>query len=98
LITGYGLLKTTEDLVPVLLQRRRAANAAFVWAISLEGSRVTLRTHEITAQNGKPIPAADATAVEVRKGDRKWMLAVNPQEIRITRPGATETKAAFTAW
>jgi len=98
LITGYGLLKTTEDLVPVLLQRRSAANAAFVWAISLDGSSVTLRTHEITAQNGKPVPAADATAVEVRKGDRKWMLAVNPQEIRITRPGATETKAAFTAW
>jgi hypothetical protein len=102
LITGYGLLKTTEDLVPVLLQRRRTGNTAFIWAISLDGSNVTLQTREITAQNGKPVPAADATAVEVRTGDRSWMLAVNPQqrEIRMARPGATEagTKAAFLAW
>jgi hypothetical protein len=101
LITGHGLLKTTEDLVPVLLQRRRATNTAFIWALSLDGSAVTLRPREATDQTGKPVPAADAIAVEVTGGERKWLLAVNPQqrEIRVAAPGASElaTTAAFTA-
>jgi hypothetical protein len=101
LITGYGLLKTTEDLVPVLLQRRLATNTAFIWALSLDGSGVTLRTREATDPDAKPIPAADAIAVEVASGGRKWLLAVNPQlmDARVASPGTAElrTKAAFTA-
>jgi hypothetical protein len=38
LITGYGILKTTEDRVPLLLQRRRTQRTTFVWAISLDGT------------------------------------------------------------
>jgi hypothetical protein len=44
LITGTGVLKTTEDLTPMLLLRRKAKQTTYVWALSLNATPITLAT------------------------------------------------------
>ncbi|HWC59780.1 MAG TPA: heparinase II/III family protein, partial [Verrucomicrobiae bacterium] len=39
-ITGYGIWKTTEDRVPMVVQRRHAQQTTYVWAVSLDGGSV----------------------------------------------------------
>ena len=83
IITGYGILKTTEDLVPILLQRRRVQNTAFVWAVSLDGAPVTLDTTQIQDSEGTPLSPAKATQVRVAAAGRNWTLIVNPDARRV---------------
>lgn len=78
ILTGYGILKTTEDRVPTLVQRRRAQSTAFVWAVSLDGSPVALRVAPVKDAAGQPLAAATAAVVEVKAGGRDWFLLVNP--------------------
>jgi hypothetical protein len=79
-ITGYGILKTTEDHVPMLVQRRQAQHTAFVWAVSLDGVPVSLRSETVSNAAGKPLSEADAVLVNVRVGDRQWSLLANAQQ------------------
>jgi hypothetical protein len=98
-ITGYGILKTTEDRVPVLLQRRRAQNTAFVWAISLEGAAVTLKVTQVSNAAGQALPVAEAALVQVSHSTNQWSLLVNPhgRKITVTGPGRAswQTEAPF---
>ena len=79
-ITGYGILRTTEDRVPMLLQRRRAQATAFVWAVALDGSAVTLRAAAVKDAAGQPLSTAEAVLVSVESGGQRRSLLVNPQQ------------------
>ena len=78
-LTGYGILKTTEDRVPMLVQRRRAQNTAFAWAVSLDGAPVALRVTAVKDAAGKTLAPAEALLVEADAGGHRWSLLVNPQ-------------------
>ena len=78
-ITGTGLLKTTEDRVPMVIQRRQSAATAFVWALSLDGSLLTLKASTLRDLKGTPIPRAEALRVDVTAGKEHWALVANPE-------------------
>ena len=80
IITGCGILKTTEDLVPMLVQRRRAQNTAFVWAVSLDGAPVELKVSDVQDAGGKILNHAEALLVQVSAGNVLRALLVNPQQ------------------
>jgi len=98
-ITGYGILKTTEDRVPMLVQRRRAQETVFIWAISLDGAPVTLRTEAVSNATGVTLPEAQAVLVTVAASGQRWSLLANPQQtsIEVRRSDGTtwRTAAAF---
>jgi hypothetical protein len=99
-ITGYGLLKTTEDRVPMLLQRRRAQATVFVWALALDGTPVTLRAAAVKDAAGQPLATAEAVQVEVGAGAERWSLLANPQKksvVAARRDGAAWRSAAALA-
>jgi hypothetical protein len=83
-ITGYGILKTTTDLVPILLQHRHSRSTAFIWAISLDGAPVTLRNLPVTENSGEPLSPAEATTVQVTGRDRQWNISINPERRRVS--------------
>ena len=92
-ITGYGILKTTEDLVPMLVQRRRAQQTAFIWTVSLDGAPVTLRTEAVSNATGTTLPESEAVLVNVAANGQQWSLLANPQQTFV------ETKRSDgTAW
>jgi len=78
LVTGYGILKTTEDFVPVLLQRRHAQSTVFVWAISLSGDPVGLRVSPVADESGAALPSAEVTLVQLDGEGGHWSILVNP--------------------
>jgi hypothetical protein len=63
IITGYGILKTTEDRVPVLIQRRKAQQTTFVWAISTDASPVNLKA----AVTGEMVQVGITSAGQTRQ-------------------------------
>ena len=77
-ITGYGIWKTTEDKVPMVVQRRHAQRTAFVWAVSLEGAPVKLRVSDVTAM-GARLDESQAVIVQASAGGNNWLLLANPQ-------------------
>lgn len=78
IITGYGLRKSTEDHVPMLLLRRQAAQTAYLWAVSLDNTPVALRLSPIRDGAGKPLPTDEAALVQVGTGNQMRLLLVNP--------------------
>ncbi len=97
-ITGYGIWKTTEDKVPMVVQRRHAQRTAFVWGVSLDGAPLTLRASAVESA-GAPLDQSAAVLVQASSGDRNWSLLANPQRKNITAglPGEAkwESNAAF---
>lgn len=77
-VTGYGIWKTTEDKVPMLVQRRHAQRTAFVWAVSLDGAPVQLHVMDVSDDSGKRLDESDALLVHVSSGGRNWNLLANP--------------------
>jgi hypothetical protein len=98
-ITGYGIWKTTEDKVAMLVQRRHAQRTAFVWAVSLNGDPVTLRVKAAESE-GQALDKSQAVVVEVSDGDRAWVLVANPHGRKIGPIlwgfSSWETDAVFT--
>lgn len=98
-ITGYGILKTTEDHVPMLVQRRRAEKTAFVWAVSLDGTPVTLQVETVSSAAGPALSKDEAVLAKVSSGGQRWSLLANPQKLSVAgkRPDGTRwsTSAAF---
>lgn len=84
LIAGYGILKTTEDHVPVLIQRRQTADTAFVWTIGVESPATVLRMGKVNNAQGQPLAASQATLAEVSDGAHTWRVLVNPQKQKIS--------------
>jgi len=99
IITGTGLLKTTEDRVPMLLQRRRAASTAFVWAIALDGKPVTLSPVAVAEAAGGAVEQSVALLVRVKAEGADWSLLVNPSQRSLVAPlrdgGTWRSAAAF---
>src|ERR1043166_60246 len=83
IITGYGILKTTEDRVPILVQRRHSQSTAFVWAISLDGAPGELRVSQAKDRSGKLLPLAATAAIQARAGTRQWSLLCNPNRLPV---------------
>jgi hypothetical protein len=75
-ITGTGVGTSTEDRVPMSIFRRRGRETTYVWAVSLDGSPVTLG------------PAATPGGVTVRAeaGAARWEVAVDMEHasVRVT--------------
>jgi hypothetical protein len=84
IITGYGILKTTEAIAPILLQRRHTQSTAFIWAISLDGAPVSLQVSDVKDREEKTFPQAEAVLVQVGLSGRSWSLLVNPQRRLVT--------------
>jgi hypothetical protein len=78
IITGYGLRKSTEDRVPMLIQRRQATQTAFLWAVSLDGTPVTLRLSPVKDGSGKALATNEAALIQVSSGKQTRLLLVNP--------------------
>jgi hypothetical protein len=80
----------------MLIQRRRAQATAFAWALSLDGSPVTLRTTAVKDSANKPIATAEAVQLEVISGSNRWSILVNPQQKSViaTRPNSTAWQSA----
>jgi hypothetical protein len=98
-VTGYGVLNSSEDLVPLLLQRRRAKDTAFAWAVSLDGSPVSLRLLPVHDSEGHELARSDSAHVKIENGARQWSLLVNPYHHEITFASTNQppsrTRASF---
>lgn len=81
-ITGYGIWKTTEDKVPMLVQRRHAQRTVFVWAVSLDGAPVKLRVSDVSAA-GARLDESQAVLVQASSGPNSRLLLANPQHKNI---------------
>lgn len=98
IITGYGILKTTADPAPALVQRRRTRSTAFVWAVALDGQPVKLAVVGLQDESGHPVPQAKAIAVKLEAGPRRWSLLINPLRLKLNSPGPgapRETDSVF---
>jgi hypothetical protein len=98
-ITGYGIRKSTEDRVPMLLLRRVAERTAFIWAVALDGAPVTLQVSPVTEETtGAAVPTDEAVLVQVSDGRRQWRVLVNPGKKAVSAPlpgGTWRSAAAF---
>jgi hypothetical protein len=96
LITALGIGNHAEDLVPMLMVRRRASALTLVWGIGLDGQPIALSWRPVRAEP----PDAMVAAVEVRLPNGKVCTFVaNPDRAmaQVTLPDGTvwQTKAVF---
>jgi hypothetical protein len=84
-ITGFAIGKTTEDLSPVMIQRRQTKQAAFVWAIALDGTAPKVETVAVTDNLGKALRLSKVALVKAQKGKKEWSVLVNPEEVPFSR-------------
>jgi hypothetical protein len=80
IICGFGILKTTEDRIPLLVQRQQGRTAVCVWAVSIDGSPVILKVSNLADLEGRPIAATDGLLVHARAESRDWWVTVNPEQ------------------
>src|SRR5205823_4214252 len=80
IITGYGILRTTEELVPMLVQRRRADHTAYVWAVTFNGTPAKLTIDHLRTARGKMISRSEALILQVDAGDVHRTLIINPEK------------------
>lgn len=81
-VTGYGIWKTTEDKVPMLIQRRQGQRTTFIWGVSLDGAPLKLRASSVES-GGAVLDPSQAVLVQASSGDRSWLLLANPQRKNI---------------
>jgi oligo-alginate lyase len=98
IINGYGIWKTTEDKVPMLVQRRRAQRTAFVWGVSLDGEPLGLTVKSVES-GGKPLDVSEAVMVQASSGGHTWYLLANPKQkgvgIHLSATEVWESASAF---
>jgi len=98
-ITGTGIGESTEDRVPLVLFRRKAQQAAFVWSLALDGAAPRMRVLPVQDAGGKPLSPAEAMSVAITSANRTWRLLVNPDQraVRVDLPdgSAWESQAVF---
>jgi hypothetical protein len=82
-VTGYGILKTTEDLAPVLIQRRTTRQTAYVWAIALDGAAPDLRLSAVSDASGRTLPLSEAVLVQVASLRQPISILVNPDATKV---------------
>ena len=98
-VAGYGIWKTTEDRVPMLIQRRHGQRTTYVWAVSLGGAGVALREMDAVDASGERLEKSAAVGVRVTSDGQNWDLLANPgrRQVSVTLPHGTrwQTGAAF---
>jgi hypothetical protein len=65
-ITGTGIGSSTADRVPMVLFRRKAKQTTFVWAISIDGSPLSLDHKE--------------NSVDVKSGEQSWHIQIDTEK------------------
>ena len=78
IITGYGILKTTENLCPIVILRRHTQRTVFVWAVTTDGSALSLHTVPARDSEDHPLASTEVTCVQVETSKQQWALLVNP--------------------
>jgi oligo-alginate lyase len=68
LITGTGVLKTTADLTPMLLLRRKTKSTTYIWTLSLTPTPITLATTTVNSD----------LQVTLTRADLKKTFLINP--------------------
>ena len=90
-ITATGVGKSTEDRVPVVIFRQKAAETCIAWFVSLDGKPVRIQRIRVPGAGSE----ADAAALSVTAGEGKALyLVANPRKkpITITLPDGSEWK------
>ncbi|HVK02704.1 MAG TPA: heparinase II/III family protein [Armatimonadaceae bacterium] len=79
-LLGTGVGSNTEDRVPVVIARRRAAGTAYAWALSQPGTPPdSMEAVAVTAaSDGSPVPAHEATAARLKVAGTTYLLVANP--------------------
>jgi hypothetical protein len=77
-ITGTGIGANTNDRVPVVIFRRQAKNSCFVWAVSIDGSDVSI--------DAKSDSNAMQSTVLVKTKDQTWRMEVDAQKGTVRIP------------
>ncbi len=92
-ITGTGVGDNTEDRVPLVIARRKAKKATFLWAVALDGRKeFDLRARPVQLAGGQEAPSAQAAAVEVRTPTGTHVLVANPDGL-LLEMGGTHSNA-----
>lgn len=86
-ITGHGVLKTTKDRVPLLIQRKRGREAVFVWAIALDAAAANVRVDAVPGANGAPVPRVQALRATVEHGGVRRQFVINPDRLPLRGAG-----------
>ena len=97
LIMATGPGQRVTDAVPVLLFRRTAQAAAFLWCVSLKGEAVRLEALPVVGADGRPLPQGAAAACEVVTGKgASYVVIANPdcQNVHVSLPGGEELRTA----
>ena len=86
---GTGIGKHTEDRVPAVIFRRRAAETVFGWCVALDGRRVRMQWLPVTDVSGAQVAAGTAAAFALTPdGDKTRVLLTNPDgaSLRVALP------------
>ena len=98
IVAGTGIGASTEDLVPLLLMRRKTEHTVLVWAVAIDGKPATLEITDVQDAAGKRLSTTAAIVATVRSGQQGWCLLVNPdkQHVRVSVPeGSWSSSAPF---
>ena len=78
--TATGVGANTEDRVPVVIARRRAAATAFAWGIAMNsaGTRPDITHVTVSSAAGAPVPTGEAAAALVRTHAGAFLIVANP--------------------
>jgi hypothetical protein len=84
--TATGVGGNTEDRVPVVLARRKAAGTTYAWAVSTRdaASAPTVTAVPVASADGAVLPAHQAAAARIRHGGNEYLVIANPGGSRIT--------------
>jgi hypothetical protein len=90
IITGYGIWKTTEDKVPMVVQRRHAQRTAFVWGVTLRGEPLNMVVGSV-GSSGKTLERSQAVMVRVKSDNKVWYLLANPERRKVSAADVDST-------
>ena len=88
-IMGTGVGAHTEDRVPVVVARRSAKEAVFLWclALGMPNENVELTAEAVELRGESTVGHAEVAAVRVKLGGKSYVLAANPGARRISVAG-----------
>ncbi len=79
-LTGTGVGRNTEDRVPIVIARRKAASTAYHWAVAVQGKDAPrVRPVVIVDKNDRVIPGHEAAAARIEHGGAAYLVIANPE-------------------
>src|SRR6185369_1894322 len=82
-ITGYGILRTTEELVPMVVQRTKTDHVTYVWGVSFNGTPVKLAVTHVRDAKGKTVSRSDALLLQADAGAVHHSMLINPDKLSV---------------